>query len=487
MAAHMNKASFEDHRRTSTLPTLLGILFHTIGVVLAIIVPITFAILRLSFSSYAMSWFAHPYLAFLMFIPCSLVGLLIPRILWGNFPLSRGVSTFKTSNEVFSDEARFWGAFGLYAFITLVYLAAGLSGGFLTFFLLVSMISARILFWILNKHFGYRSTKSIIGYALSMIPSLIYSVYFGGFLVQFLIEKMGMMGSLPQPYGYFVADTVVAAVVGVVTGFCVGPLLPVVGHWLARSSIVQFLIHFNVLALALSSQFFPYSKDAPKRLVLQHTFVTADGNHIVDSSYDFSVVDSNSFHFLFKYAPEAAEELHLNQISSLENVNTSERGRWMALFPVSFLFSGSLKFPAKSEDMLKQYGYLPHLSINKPTTYSSSGSRKVFLELYLGSLEEVWVTVLNITGPLSGWSFADNQLPAPEVMDGGPPSYICRISGASHENWTFWLEANSSDPLNIDVVVLDQYLASDFRKLKGLFPSWVDVTAYSSFLSSYVF
>ncbi|KAK9116619.1 hypothetical protein Sjap_015566 [Stephania japonica] len=39
---------------------------------------------------------------------------------------------------------------------------------------------------------------SIIGYALLMIPSLIYSVYFGGFLVQFLIEKMGMMGSLPQ-------------------------------------------------------------------------------------------------------------------------------------------------------------------------------------------------------------------------------------------------------------------------------------------------
>ena len=27
------------------------------------------------------------------------------------------------------------------------------------------------------------------------------------------------------------------------------------------------------------------------------------------------------------------------------------------------------------------------------------------------SLEEIWVTVLNITGPLSSWSFADNKLP----------------------------------------------------------------------------
>lgn len=31
--------------------------------------------------------------------------------------------------------------------------------------------------------------------------------------------------------------------------------------------------------------------------------------------------------------------------------------------------------------------------------------------LSFSSLEEVWVTVLNITGPLSSWSFADNILP----------------------------------------------------------------------------
>lgn len=32
-------------------------------------------------------------------------------------------------------------------------------------------------------------------------------------------------------------------------------------------------------------------------------------------------------------------------------------------------------------------------------------------DLSSSSLEEVWVTVLNITGPLSNWSFADNKLP----------------------------------------------------------------------------
>lgn len=75
--------------------------------------------------------------------------------------------------------------------------------------------------------------------------------------------------------GYFVPDVIVAATIGAVTGLCVGPIIPVVSHLLARSSVMQILMHITVLALAVSSQFFPYSKDAPKRVVLQHTILTS--------------------------------------------------------------------------------------------------------------------------------------------------------------------------------------------------------------------
>lgn len=37
-------------------------------------------------------------------------------------------------------------------------------------------------------------------------------------------------------------------------------------------------------------------------------------------------------------------------------------------------------------------------------------SEKLFLIIF-SSLKEVWVAVLNITGPLSNWSFADHSLP----------------------------------------------------------------------------
>lgn len=43
--------------------------------------------------------------------------------------------------------------------------------------------------------------RSLAGFVVPLIPCLTYVVYYGGFLIQFLVEKMGMMGSLPQPYG----------------------------------------------------------------------------------------------------------------------------------------------------------------------------------------------------------------------------------------------------------------------------------------------
>ncbi|KAL6505422.1 hypothetical protein OROHE_022801 [Orobanche hederae] len=467
-----------------------GLLYHSSGIILAIVFPVTFALLRLLFTGKSMNWFANPYLAFSMFVPCSVVGLLVPRIVWSQFPLSQNVSASVLSREEFVDEARFWGAFGFYSLLTMAYLLSGLSGGFVTFLVSALMLPAWISFRLSIKFFGHHSLRSTACYVVPLIPCLMYSVYFGGFVAAFLIEKMGMTGSLPPPYGYFIPDMIVAVVIGLVTGWCVGPILPVVGKWLARTSIVQFLLHGTVLSLAVSSQFFPYSKDAPKRVILQHTVQTLDANQVVDASYDFAVVDSNSLMFVFKHAPEVVKELHGKRELSFATVNQSHLETWKGIFPISSLFSRSLKFPTKTKDVLEQYRRFPNLSIDKSQVISIGGPRRVNIEFSLGSLKEVWVAVLNITGPLSNWSFANNMIPAPVKIANGPPSYICRLSGAARENWTFWLEvlqADSLESLRVDVAVVDLYLTEPTKKLKGLFPSWMDITAYTSFMSSYIF
>lgn len=357
----------------------------------------------------------------------------------------------------------------------------------MTFVISISMLLGWIAFYLSVKSYGYNSIKSPMFYVIALVPCLLYSLYFGGILTLLLIEKTGMMGAIPPPYGFYLADVAVAAVIGIVTGLCLGPIIPICDRWLAKSSILKFLLHFTVVMLAVSSQFFPYSKDAPKRVVLQHTFISTGGNEITGSSYDLAVIDSNSMEFIFKHAPEVAKELHVGPSFSLGNAEASPQEAWMALFPISCVLTTNGRFPAKANNILERYSQFPLLQAHKPQTTFENGTRRVHLELSLGSLEEIWVTVLNITGPLSGWSFADGKPPAPELPPGGPPSYILRLSGNSDEKWNFWLEASSEEEVRVDVAVLDQRLDEETIHLKGLFPKWSDVIAYTSFLSTYLF
>lgn len=54
------------------------------------------------------------------------------------------------------------------------------------------------------------------------------------------------------------------------------------------------------------------------------------------------------------------------------------------IFPVSTLFSNSLKFPTKWDDIVKQYEFFPALSVQNTSSNSEKGLRRVHLELYLG-------------------------------------------------------------------------------------------------------
>ncbi|AAC18795.1 Contains similarity to hypothetical gene B0495.7 gb/687822 from C. elegans cosmid gb/U21317 [Arabidopsis thaliana] len=427
-----------------------GVMHHFAGILLGVIVPVLFAVIRLFFA-YPMSW---------------------------NHLMKQGFGEHLGSMLL---QLRYA------LFVLSAYFFAGLNGGFMTFVISISMLLGWIAFYLSVKSYGYNSIKSPMFYVIALVPCLLYSLYFGGILTLLLIEKTGMMGAIPPPYGFYLADVAVAAVIGIVTGLCLGPIIPICDRWLAKSSILKFLLHFTVVMLAVSSQFFPYSKDAPKRVVLQHTFISTGGNEITGSSYDLAVIDSNSMEFIFKHAPEVAKELHVGPSFSLGNAEASPQEAWMALFPISCVLTTNGRFPAKANNILERYSQFPLLQAHKPQTTFENGTRRVHLELSLGSLEEIWVTVLNITGPLSGWSFADGKPPAPELPPGGPPSYILRLSGNSDEKWNFWLEASSEEEVRVDVAVLDQRLDEETIHLKGLFPKWSDVIAYTSFLSTYLF
>lgn len=49
------------------------------------------------------------------------------------------------------------------------------------------------------------------------------------------------------------------------------------------------------------------------------------------------------------------------------------------------------------------------------------------------------------------------------------------------------MQASNSSDVRVELAVIDQFLIDGAKNLRGLFPDWVDVTAYASFMSSYVF
>lgn len=69
----------------------------------------------------------------------------------------------------------------------------------------------------------------------------------------------------------------------------------------------------------------------PHYIILKHFLLVdlTDANKIVDSRYEFSVVDANSLAFLFKHAPEAAKMLHFSSEMSFEEGYHSDSSSWV--------------------------------------------------------------------------------------------------------------------------------------------------------------
>ncbi|KAL2611174.1 hypothetical protein R1flu_022866 [Riccia fluitans] len=455
---------------------LQGWMIQAVALLLGFLFPLGLAVMRLSVSNTALTWFSRPWIALCMFVPSSLAGLLLPRILWRN--ASSKINVGQESVEW----GGHWGGVGINALLTAVITLSGGSGP-LDFLWAFFLILAFPFFRLCQHIFGKNSLLAMIGYLLALTVPIAYSVNFGGVFVQFLAEKAGMTGSNPLPLGFYVSDAAMSLLVGGCMVMCVAPILPVAARWIGKPYIIRLLMYLSVGAAALSSRSFPYSYEAPKRLVLQHTFYTTGGNQITKSSYDFASVDPNPVAYIWRQSPSIAASLRLSD-AQISNDIDIDPVTFTALYPVTRLLNRGTRVPLS--ESLNLSGKLPLLQVVKEEKFEHNEAlkRRFHIELDFGDLQEIWGAAMNITGPLSNWSFADQKLPGPETVPGGPPSYICRLSGLK-ENWFFWVEANSNERLRIELAVLDQRLERETERLISSFPPWVAVTAGSSYLSSY--
>lgn len=459
---------------------LKGAGLQFVGSVLSFILPIVLAILRLTVSKTAMTWFAHPWISYFMFVPVCVAGFLLPRVgLYGDHEKSL---TEQLEKEL--DWSGHWGGITLNAVLAVLYISLGVSIGYMNFFWALFMIPALSIMRFCQERFGKDSLVAIAGYILPGLLPAGYMCYYSGITIQLITEKMGMSGTFPSAIAFYVSDVILAVVFGLFAGATVGPLLPVLARWIGRPPALRLLFYVSICSAVFSSLLFPYSFHAPKRVILTHAYQTNGSTEVLGSGYTFATIDPNSMDFVWKHSPGAIRALHLHpQDASLSKPNPNV---FLALYPISTLLTLSPEIPIPQA--LPLATPLPHIVVGRNLYPDEDPTRRrVHLEVHMGALDQVWATVMNITGRLVGWSLVDQELPYPESVDqNGISSYICRLSGKPLDGvWRFWVEAEDPEKLSIELAVLDQAMDENTAQLSRSFPPWVAMVAGSTYISTY--
>lgn len=474
---------------------VMGALTYVASFILAVAFPVILSVTRVFASKRSMNWFSNPLLIPAMFVPSAIAGLLIPYIVRAGGSYTKGSSAGMTEERKRALEwsGHWGGTVFVNALVCVGITVRGGGSGYFPFWWATFALPALWLFRAGQRLFGSDSPLALLGYFVPMMLPAAYSLYFGMVFLQFVCEKMGAAGTLPLPLGPLVPDIIVAVLCGALTALCIAPLVPVLRRWFGHPWVVRLLLYASILASVLCCRLFPYSSAAPKRLVLQRLHWTRGEGGLEGSEYHFATGDANDVEFVLQTVPRLARELNLEPDGPLysERLYPVHRNGSLAWYPVSDLMWRSLASPAPVWDNAKKGVVFPTLRVLRretlpPAEFELDARRRVHLELDTGSLSQVWASVFNITGPLTGWSLADGSLPRPERAPGGPLSYMVHFAGGGGASrWRFWLEAFGDHPVHIELAVLDHAVDEDTARVKSVMPDWIACIAHSSYLSSY--
>lgn len=430
-----------------------GSLVYGLSSAAAVLAPVMLGLLRVLLSGRPMVWYAHHSLAFLMYVPVSLCALLAVQS-WGQAALH-----VRLDNALLGMAALLG---GLAAVMTSLKLGSA--------FLLAAWAMAALLGMpTIGKE--HRTSSLLRALACAVMP-IVFSLPLAFLLANILMDKTSMMGVLPPPIGPAAADMIVGAVVGLATAVSAGSMGPwissLTSHRRIRVYTGVLLVVSIVVAVAASSAASPYSMTSPKRVLLQHIFQQgADGSIVADrlaiGSSDPVVVDKA-----------------LNLIG-LQRLPDSVRD-WETLYPLSLRLGGVAAKPQLPSQ--PPFSLLPTMVLVSRET--GTVSQRLHLQLRTGA--PCW-GVMNMTGGIVAWSFADG-LPHSSLSQEGKPEQVIRIAGGKgSDNWEFWVDLDPHGQLQIDVSVTfwDRTTAAMDKIVADRMPSWTTILAGITLQSQWSF
>ncbi len=458
------------------------------SMILGLALPMTLGTLRALLTRYPISWYGNFVESFMIYVPISLAGVLLP---------------FGTTVSSLDDAQGFATLFSMVAsvFIMLKMTSSyvGASWGLATILSVLLMKHTR-----LNPAWG------------CLVHACCYSVpaYFGcGVSLTTLLhvfEKIGVAGGADGILGIFVVDAVVGAVSGVSVILATGSLSPMISFALGskKGAICRGLIVLSLLSASLSSfvsmeanphwkSGIPYTKESPKRMIVQHIHRVDDNNDIVDSFITACSMDA---------IPVSQIGVLPRRLQSLGS-RPFDTHDWVSFYPLNFLVTGvsmqdytphnytskdiptikRASFVSVAVDSLKKYlsdGYeaMKIAWSEASMTPTSRALKRQYFEL--NTIEPGWA-VLNITANIVNWSLGKDIA----AVQNSPREHIVRYaSGPYTTRWQFWIDVPKHDSnVTIQLYVKHFRLAPHVSDMMTEFEEWVSPVGLTVWQQGFAF
>jgi hypothetical protein len=364
-------------------------------------------------------WYSNHKLAFVMYIPAAIAGLLIPFAVFGS---STSSAVSNNTSELSLACARSLGCALLFS----LFASALTSIGMHSAYLFVAWALGSILAAVLTPSAALYCTteeqneqgkgketlytwKHVFILLVSFIPPIIVSLPTALSVATHVMEKIGLAGAPPGRFGAAVPDTAVGALTGVGLVVATGTLVPYIAVALGkqRAKVLITMLLGTSIAVALlsggeySSGFLgrristilfaksstntttttvpshPYSYRSPKRVIIQHFHRHTQDGAVYDSFFTFSSMDAIPVEVSM---PTNALELPLAPYSNAD---------WVALYPINYLVTGTAR---KAPPPPRGYK-TPRLRVIHADEFYGDGSNT-------GVLGSVWNTLKNLVREL---------------------------------------------------------------------------------------
>ncbi|KAL4547458.1 hypothetical protein Ndes2526B_g06708 [Nannochloris sp. 'desiccata'] len=385
-------------------------------------------------------WYSNHKLAFLMYIPAAIAGLLIPYIGFGSCTSSAASSSLPASavpesngnSELSKACARSLGCALLFSLFASALTSIGMHSAYLFVAWALGATLAAVLTpsAVFNSNDEEQSEKGkrkgtlytwkhVCILLLSFIPPITVSLPTALTIATHVMEKIGLAGAPPGRFGAAVPDTAVGALIGVGLVVATGTLVPYIAVALGRhrAKVLATVLLGTSIAVALASGLLgkpifsivstsrtnntataephPYSYRSPKRVIIQHFHRHTQQGTIFDSFFTFSSMDAIPVEVAM---PRNALNLPQAPYSNAD---------WVALYPINYLVTGTAR---KAPPPRRGYK-APSLSvIDADEFYNGSSSG--------GVLSSVWNKVKNLVVVPTEQQGGDGTAPEKEEQNG---------------------------------------------------------------------